>query len=677
MRKPTVLYYYKLAFILIFSFIALSQRADAFPINITDSAGRQITIIKPPLKVVSLVPSATEMLFTLGCEDSIAGITYHDANLKGAQDKKIVGGFFNPNLERISRLLPDMLILSTHHKDIMDYIKNTDCKYLVFDTRSIEDSFKNIKMFGNVFGKTGKADEIIKKNRDELALIRKKVDKIPLAERKRVMRLMEKTRCMTPGDDSFQYEMIIAAGGIPPKLGRKGSIVSMTLKEWKGYNPQVLYGCGKDLNPEETFYYLPDWRDVDAVKNREIHDFPCDLTCRASTNVGRFVSWLSSVIYSDEFSEPENCILPEKVIKTRAIDIDLSYIDNAHIAYSRIYDFINKTLVVRFRNPQSILSTLEGYREEITVVGNHYSPPPCWSLGHGMPLDKILDNTCACLGLTKSRSGILFTGADMDNLSVKSAQFRDMKVYALVTAGVEGNAMRMSWDTGMYYEPGTINIIILTNMALTPRAMTRAIISATEGKTAALWDMDVRSSYSPLINPATGTGTDNIIIVKGTGPAIDNSGGHTKMGELIASAVYAGVQDAILKQNHFTGKRDIFKRLKKRGITVYSLLSMADCECVSSNSKFAAAFEETLLDARYAAFLESAFSISDDYERGLVKDLESFRQWSTLIAGMIAGKDIGEIDDIVKKDDLPIVIRISLNAILTGVQEKMQFPDGH
>ncbi len=72
-----------------------------------------------------------------------------------------------------------------------------------------------------------------------------------------------------------------------------------------------------------------------------------------------------------------------------------------------------------------------------------------------------------------------------------------MTVYALVTAGVESNAVRMSVDEGRFYEPGTINVILMTNMKLSSRARTRAIISATEAKTAAMEDLDVRSSASP------------------------------------------------------------------------------------------------------------------------------------------------------------------------------------
>jgi adenosylcobinamide amidohydrolase len=67
-------------------------------------------------------------------------------------------------------------------------------------------------------------------------------------------------------------------------------------------------------------------------------------------------------------------------------------------------------------------------------------------------------------------------------------------------------------------------------------------------KVIALEDLDIRSSYNPQIR-ATGTGTDNAIIVSGEGPRIDYLGGHSKMGELVARAVTSAVKEAIFKQD--------------------------------------------------------------------------------------------------------------------------------
>ena len=63
--------------------------------------------------------------------------------------------------------------------------------------------------------------------------------------------------------------------------------------------------------------------------------------------------------------------------------------------------------------------------------------------------------------------------------------------------------------------------------------------------------MKVPSTYTPSVQ-ATGTGTDNVIIVSGTiGPKVTYTGGHSKIGELIGKAVYEGVIKALMKQNGF------------------------------------------------------------------------------------------------------------------------------
>jgi len=271
------------------------------------------------------------------------------------------------------------------------------------------------------------------------------------------------------------------------------------------------------------------------------------------------------------------------------------------------------------------------------------------------------------IGKSTHTSSYLFTGADMDNLSIKHEMFKKIQVYALVTAGVSSNACRMSKDVGKYYEPGTINIILLTNTALTNRAMTRAIITATEAKTAALLDLDIRSSYTPKWHRATGTGTDNIIIIQGSGPKLDNTGGHTKMGELIAKTVYNGVLAAINKQNHLAISRNIFHRLKERNISTFQLLSKSICECNISRTDQLVALEELLLEPRYAGFIESSFILSDDYEKGLLTDLTTYDLYCKTVAEEIAGRKIDHMEDLIEMKELPIVLKRAVNALLNGI----------
>ena len=661
-----------LLFISIFAVVSIAPPAFCYPVKFVDSDGKNITVHKMPLRAVSLVPSVTEIICKLGAGDSLKAITYHSTYPPETAHKEIIGGFFSPNLERIAKLEPDIIFYTGLQGEVRGRFNQGKCQLVRLETGSLADSYRNIQLLGKIFNTQEKAEGLVREIRDKLELIEKKVKKIPQNRRKRVIRLMGQDQVMTPGDNSFQNEMIKAAGGIPPNLNKKGHIVPVTREEWLHFNPQIIYGCGGNKETAERFFNQPGWKDVEAVKAGKIFYFPCDLTCRAAANTGDFVSWLSARIYEDEFSKQEEQIIKDRVTAFRSLHIPLHYVKDSRIVYSRIRDFPNKTLLIDFKRPLSALSTLEGYRQGIQSVANHYSSPPCWALNHKLDLPGLRRFVYGVIGRSEEKSSILFTGADMDNLAVKQKRYKAVEVYALVTAGIKSNAVRMSKDKGRYYEPGTINILLLSNTKLTTRAMTRAIISATEAKTAALMDMDIRSSFTPMVNQATGTGTDNIIVVEGEGQKIDNTGGHTKMGELIASAVYEGVQEAVYKQNGVIAKRHIFQRLMDRKINTFGLISLDGCECHFKKSHLTRALEEILIQPRYASFIQSSLSISDDYERGLIADLSPFKLWCRELAGEIAGQEIDEMMDLVALDNLPIVVKMSLNALLNGLYYSMR-----
>ena len=257
----------------------------------------------------------------------------------------------------------------------------------------------------------------------------------------------------------------------------------------------------------------------------------------------------------------------------------------------------------------------------------------------------------------------------MANLSVQQSTFRDIKVYALVTAGVEGNALRLSQDEGTFYEPGTINILLLTNCRLSPRAMSRALITATEAKTAALQDLDIRSSEHPLTCQATGTGTDNIIVVGGQGAPIDNTGGHSKMGELIGTAVYQGVREAVAKQNGITCRRSVWPRLQERRLGLYELVRNLPG---TSQAQIVPLWESVMLEPRYAGFMETAMALSDACERGQGLDLSSFADYCHMVARELAGKPVTEWQTISFQEKLPRPLHMACEAFINGLAARTQ-----
>jgi len=227
--------------------------------------------------------------------------------------------------------------------------------------------------------------------------------------------------------------------------------------------------------------------------------------------------------------------------------------------------FWEKTLIVSFPERRRTLSTTDGFVDAMAAM-NHAADPLLWE-----KLGKECTTTDSCsgkkyvmtiqekiakdLGLKSTDLAQMATAADMDNLAVVTKEYKPFVVTALVTAGAKTNAIRTGVDEGKNIEGaephGTVNIMILTNARLTDGAMTRAIVTVTEAKTAAFEDLKVPSTYTKTVQ-ATGTGTDSVIVVSGTsGPKVTYTGGHSRIGELIGKAVYEAVVEALGKQNGF------------------------------------------------------------------------------------------------------------------------------
>lgn len=656
------------------AFLAMASAAAlAGPVSRSQdpAAKKKIAAAAPcPDRIVSLLPAATEILFALGAGDAVQGITYHSESLPEAAGKQIVGGFLHPSTDRITALNPDVLFYAPIHREVASFFTATGVQRVRVDIGSIEEGLVTIDQIGRILHRRDQAEEIIATIRADLSLVRRKTEHIAQTQRLRVLRIMSTDPMMVPGDDSFQSEMIRAAGGIPPVLGKSGPAVPMTREEWMRFDPQVLYGCGRGVRLSDPLFSMPGWKDVEAVQKGILYDFPCDLTCRVGIRTANFVSWLSARLYEDIYAQKDRLVLEEKVVKNRPVPLEIKYVKAAKVAESRIWDFVNKTLLVDFSEPMTVLSTLEGRRDNMKTVGNHYAPPPLWKIAYGGGVESVRNRVLSVVDRPAESTALLFTGADMDRMALARASFKALSVTALVAAGACGNAMRMGIDTGGYYEPGTINIVLLPGAQLTDRAMNRAVITATEAKTAALLDLDVRSTYSGSEHGATGTGTDNIIIARGRGLPVDNTGGHSKMGELVARAVYDGVCKALYRQNGLRPGRSVFQRLKERDIDIFELLAASSCECVGVKSRALENLEQVLLTPRFASFLTAALTLSDEYEKRLVSDLSAFRDQCLQIARELAENPDLQIEDMVSVESLPPVIEEALNALLNGIRQQ-------
>ena len=149
--------------------------------ELKDQLDRIIHLKKTPKRIVSLVPSQTELLVDLGLEANIVGITKFCVHPKHLlKSKTIVGGTKQIKLEKIKALKPDIILCNKEEntKDIVEVCEQI-CSVHISDIFNIEDSLSLINQYGTIFNKKEQAIKIINEIKNEAEDFKVFIQKAP------------------------------------------------------------------------------------------------------------------------------------------------------------------------------------------------------------------------------------------------------------------------------------------------------------------------------------------------------------------------------------------------------------------------------------------------------------------------------------------------------------------
>jgi ABC-type Fe3+-hydroxamate transport system substrate-binding protein len=203
-----------------------------------DQTGRSISIPDNPQRIVSLVPSQTELLADLGLNDSVVGITkfcVHPENW--FRTKTRIGGTKNINIERIKSLQPDLIIANKEENE-KEQVEELAEHFPVWtsDISSLSLAKEMILAVGEMTGRLQQSQEINKKTDsefDQLKLFLK--DSLPVT----AAYLIWNNPLMSAGGDTF-ISIIMSCGGfknIFEDLNRYPEITEAMIKDRK---PEVI-----------------------------------------------------------------------------------------------------------------------------------------------------------------------------------------------------------------------------------------------------------------------------------------------------------------------------------------------------------------------------------------------------------------------------------------------------
>ncbi|MEJ9230028.1 ABC transporter substrate-binding protein [Peribacillus butanolivorans] len=280
---------------------------QAFPITIKDATGEKVTIEEQPKKIVTLIPSNTEVVFALGLGKKVVGVSDNDNYPEETKEIEKVGGM-EMNTELIVSLKPDLVLAhasSAHNSNEgLQQLKDAGIDVLVVnDAQSFDEVYESIDMIGQATGEHDKAKEIVANMKTKLKEIQEKAKSVKDEERKTVLvEVSPSPDIYTPGKNTFMNEMlnIISAENAAAKLDG-----------WAKIDEESMIAANPDVIITTYGYYTKDpvsevtgrkgWEDVAAVKDGQVFDVHSDLVTRSGPRLIEGVEELAKSVYPNLF----------------------------------------------------------------------------------------------------------------------------------------------------------------------------------------------------------------------------------------------------------------------------------------------------------------------------------------------------------------------------------------
>ena len=269
------------------------------PVNaINISHEGTVPVAKP--RYISLAPSTTEILFALGLDEEIVGVSsYCNYPLK-AKNKERVGTFSRANTEKILSLRPDYIFCTgLEQAPIIAELRRLNLKVYVSDPANMQELFNSIRDMAKITGKVKEAENLIEHMENQIEEISSKVKLIPQEKRQKVFIEIWHDPLTTAGKSSFIDELLTLAGGvnIANDAGKAYSIFSQ--EEVIKRNPDCIILAYMDKeSPQTSVGKRFGWSGISAVKNNRVYnDINPDLLLRPGPRVVEGIKEIYNKLY--------------------------------------------------------------------------------------------------------------------------------------------------------------------------------------------------------------------------------------------------------------------------------------------------------------------------------------------------------------------------------------------
>lgn len=223
-----------LAFLLV---LLLPEVAAA--LAVIDQTGRSVALAGAPRRVVSLVPSVTEVLFAIGAQDLLVGVTDFCDYPPAARAKPRVGGMLAPSLETLVRLQPDVVVATTagNREETFDQIERLKIPVYLVNPASVADVLDLIRRLGALTSHSGEAARVVAGLETRIKVV---TGAVAGRIRPRVLYVLWPDPVIVPGRGSLVGELVALAGGDSVTADQPDAYPRLSLEAAVARAPEVI-----------------------------------------------------------------------------------------------------------------------------------------------------------------------------------------------------------------------------------------------------------------------------------------------------------------------------------------------------------------------------------------------------------------------------------------------------
>lgn len=271
--------------------------ATKYPLTIKDCRGKSITIAREPKRIISISPGTTEIVFALGLESRIIGVTTY-CNYPAQAKKKPKIGDMTTSTERIISLHPDLVLAHGFLNDqAIRSIEAHGFTVVACDPKTLSQVASDILLIGRITNRERQASQVARRISSAQAFIKRK-----LAGEKAKPKMLVSVQAdplWAAGPKTFIDEMIRAAGGSNVAADGKAGFNQFSAEAVVWRNPDVIVGTTKG---DRKVFTRGLWKDTKAAHAGRIFEVNPDILVRPGPRLADGILLIARLAHPNVFT---------------------------------------------------------------------------------------------------------------------------------------------------------------------------------------------------------------------------------------------------------------------------------------------------------------------------------------------------------------------------------------